>query len=112
MRAWHASYLQRAAPTKAALARYLDLRNKLDLNTGPVCQELLAATDAALADPVIFNSPSQRVNYALREAFLEFRAAAKSCVNVLPVEAGYRLTAGQQALSRAASGLSTYSLAP
>lgn len=112
MQTWHASYLERAAPTKAALARYLELRNKLDPNVEPVCRELLTTTDSALADPVIFSSPSQRVNYALKEAFLEFRAAAKSCTNALPVEAGYRLTAGQQALSRAASGLREYSLAP
>lgn len=112
MQSWHASYLQRAAPTKSALARYLDLRDKLDPNVQPVCQELMAAADAALADPVIFNSPSTRVNYALKDAFLEFRAAAKSCVNALPVEAGYRLTAGQQALGRAAAGLRPYSLEP
>ena len=112
MRVWHASYLEKAAPTKAALARYLALRDKLDPNVEPVCTELRAAAEAALADPVIFNSPSTRVNYALKEAFQEFRAAAKACENTLPVEAGYRLTAGQQALGRAAAGLRDFSLAP
>lgn len=112
MQSWHVSYLQRAAPTKSALARYLDLRDKLDPNVQPVCKELLVAADAALQDPVLFSSPSTRVNYALKDAFLEFRAAAKSCVSSLPVEAGYRLTAGQQALGRAAAGLRQYSLEP
>ena len=112
MRVWHASYLPKAAPTKAALGRYLALRDKLDPNVEPVCRELLQASEAALGDPVMFASPSRRVNFALKEAFLEFRAAAKACVEVRPVDAGYRLTAGQQALGRAAAGLRDYSLAP
>lgn len=112
MKAWHASYLPKAAPTKAALGRYLALRDKLDPNVEPACQELLQASETALADPSMFSSPNRGVNFALKDAFLEFRAAAKACIDVRPVDAGYRISAGQQALGRAASGLREYSLAP
>lgn len=112
MRTWHASYLPKAAPTKAALGRYLALRDKLDPNVEPACRELLQASETALADPSMFSSPNRGLNFALKEAFTEFRAAAKACIDVRPVDAGYRVSAGQQALGRAASSLREYSLAP
>ncbi|HKV11637.1 MAG TPA: hypothetical protein VJ725_26060 [Thermoanaerobaculia bacterium] len=112
MRAWHASYLQKAAPTKEALGRYLALRDKLDPNVEPACRELLQASETALADPSIFSSPNRGLNFSLKEAFIEFRAAAKACIDVRPVDAGYRVSAGQQALGRAAQVLRGYSLAP
>ena len=112
MRVWHASYLQKAAPTKEALGRYLALRDKLDPNVEPACRELLQASETALADPSMFSSPNRGLNFSLKEAFIEFRAAAKACIDVRPVDAGYRVSAGQQALGRAAQVLRNYSLAP
>ncbi|HEX6865439.1 MAG TPA: hypothetical protein VF414_21605, partial [Thermoanaerobaculia bacterium] len=112
MRAWHATYLPKAAPTKEALGRYLALRDKLDPNVEPACRELLQASETALADPSMFSSPNRGLNFSLKEAFIEFRAAAKACIDVRPVDAGYRVSAGQQALGRASQVLRQYSLAP
>jgi hypothetical protein len=111
MRSWHASYAPKAAPVRSALARYLPVARKSDLDTREICQSLRDSTTTLLEDGVLV-SPDRRVSGALESAYKEFQGAADACLEGNPLEAHFRLRDGEAALRRAASLLDPYSLRP
>lgn len=111
MRAWHASYAPKAAPVRSALARYLPVARKADLDTREICQSLESSTTTLLEDGAL-SSPDRRVSRALKSAYEEFQGAAEACLDGNALEAHFRLRDGEAALRRAASLLDPYSLRP
>lgn len=111
MRTWHASYAPKAVPVRSALARYLPVARKTDLDTREICQSLEDSTTTLLQDGVLA-SPDRRVSRALQSAYKEFQGAAEACLDGNPLEAHFRLRDGEAALRRAASLLEPYSLRP
>lgn len=111
MRAWHASYAPKAAPVRSALARYLPLARRTDLDARGACQDLLDSTTALLQDGALA-SPDRKVSRALQSAYEDFQGAARACLAANPLEAHFRLRDGEDALRRAAARLDAYSLRP
>ena len=96
---------------RSALARYLPVARKSDLDTREICQGLRDSTTTLLEDGALV-SPDRRVSRALESAYKEFQGAAEACLDGNPLEAHFRLRDGEAALRRAASLLDPYSLRP
>lgn len=112
MKTWHAAYTPKAAPVRSALARYLPVVKKTDLDTQEICRGLLGSTTALLEDQTALDAPDRKVGRALADAYREFQGAARACLAANPLEAHFRLQDGEAALGRAASLLEAYSLRP
>ncbi|HSF43977.1 MAG TPA: hypothetical protein VLT87_29575 [Thermoanaerobaculia bacterium] len=112
MKTWHAAYAPKAAPVRAALARYLPVARRADLDTQEVCRSLLDSTTSLLEDESALDAPDRKVGRALESAYQELQGAARSCLAANPLDAHFRLRDGEAALARAASLLDAYSLRP
>lgn len=112
MKTWHAAYAPKAAPVRTALARYLPVARKADLDTQEVCRDLRDSTAALLDDKTALDAPDRKVGRALEDAYKELQGAARACLAANPLEAHFRLRDGEAALGRAASLLKAYSLRP
>lgn len=112
MKTWHAAYMPKAAPVRTALARYLPVARKADLDTQEICRDLRDSTAALLDDKTALDAPDRKVGRALADAYKEFQGAARACLAANPLEAHFRLRDGEAALGRAASLLEAYSLRP
>ena len=109
---WYAAYNAKAAPTRAALASYLEVRQGDPEDYQPACQELLNATSSLLADPAVLSSPDRMATQALKRAYAELRDCAQFCITNHNAEATYHLAGYQSALREATAALRPYSVAP
>jgi hypothetical protein len=112
MKTWHAAYAPKAAPVRSALARYLPVVRRTDINNQEICQSLLDSTTALLDDQTALDAPDRKVGSALETAYQKLQAAARACLAAKPLEANYRLRDGEASLARAAFLLEPYSLRP
>jgi hypothetical protein len=112
MQSWYAGYSGKVQPVRAALASYLEVRRGQNEEIQPVCQELLNATAALLADPATLEPPDRMASQALKRAYAELRECAQACVTGRNAEATFSLGAYQSALRDAAAALRPYSVVP
>lgn len=110
--AWNTAYAARVTPVRTALESYLEVRRGEPEEVRPVCQELLDATTALLADPAAMETPDRMANQALKRAYAELRECAQSCTTNHNAEAAFRLAAYQTALRDATAALRPYGVAP
>ncbi|MCP3960175.1 MAG: hypothetical protein GY719_20210 [bacterium] len=113
MQAWHRSYARAVGPTKQALARYLQGRQK---NDGPLirtaCRELSAAVIPLLRNERVFEAPADGVHEPLQRAFVEIKLLASECSAGRSREMETHYGAMQQQLGAASRVLAEFSLRP
>jgi hypothetical protein len=112
LRTWSASYAAKAAPVKAALADYLTVRQGSAEEIQPVCQTLLAATSALLADRAALDAPEYVAGRALKRAYGSLRNCAQLCSTGYNAQAVIELGDYVKALREADSALRPYGVAP
>ena len=112
MKTWHAAYAPKAKPVRSALAIYLPMVRRTDVNPEEVCQRLLDSTTALLDDKAALDAPDPRVGSALETAYQKLQVSARACLADRRLEANYSLLDSEIALARAATLLEPYSLRP
>ena len=112
LRTWSAGYAAKAAPVKAALADYMTVRQGTPEEIQPVCQTLLAATSALLADRAALDAPEYVAGRALKRAYGSLRNCAQACSTGYNAQAVIELGDYVKALREADSALRPYGVAP
>ncbi len=112
LRTWSASYAAKSAPVKAALADYMTVRQGTPEEIQPVCQTLLAATSALLADRAALDAPEYVAGRALKRAYGSLRNCAQACSTGYNAQAVIELGDYVKALREADSALRPYGVAP
>jgi len=112
MRTWHAAYAARAVPVRAALARYLGVRQRAGADVQPACRELLSATTEFLAAPSPLDAPDEAASQVLKQAYGELQELARACSVGLPAESTIRLARFERSIGNAAVALRPYAVKP
>jgi len=112
LRTWSTSYAAKSAPVKAALADYMTVRQGSAEEIQPVCQTLLAATSALLADRPALDAPEYVAGRALKRAYASLRNCAQACATGYNAQAVIELGDYVKALREADSSLRPYGVTP
>ncbi len=123
VQAWHQRYQEATRPTKVALGKFLQARQRNDVRAlRESCSEIINNVIPLLREDEVFMIPTQQLPVSagirpvllppLQRAYREIRDVAVNCKAGRSREVGEHFSAMEEELQKAARALSRYSLTP